>query len=146
MKFEIGNWVHFLVRTFALQSLSGMAVKACLSVIDGTLMPYGVSLSIKFGLTRLPEHFTTVVLSAVTFQFIQVLSSILSRIMFPNTYMMLRKDVKKNWDNHVVSMAHALVIIPLAYSFKLKGSPSLEKDHAFGWDPKIGSIIGISTG
>ena len=52
-------------------------------------------------------------------------------------YMMLRKDVKKNWDSYVVSMAHALVIISLVYSFKLEGSPILEKDHAFGWDPKM---------
>ncbi|KAF8334217.1 TLC domain-containing protein [Cantharellus anzutake] len=117
-----------------------------LSGIDSLLAPCGAYLSSKLGLSRLPEHFTLVVLSALTFHIIQLLSGVFSRVIFPKTYGNLKKNVRSNWDAHVVSMAHAVTIIPLAYSFKMKGSPSLEEDHAFGWDPEIGSIIGISIG
>jgi hypothetical protein len=44
----------------------------------------------------------------------------------------------------VVSMVHALIIIPLA--FRALHVPALEKDRAFGWDDRHGTLAAVACG
>lgn len=44
----------------------------------------------------------------------------------------------------VVSMAHALVIVPLA--FLCLDVPELDQDRAFGYDDRVGHVCAIACG
>ena len=49
-----------------------------------------------------------------------------------------------NRNVHVVSLVHALIIIPL--SLRCLNSPVLDADRAFGWDPRVGTLASIACG
>ena len=88
----------------------------------------------------------TVLLSAVGFQVVESSSKRFSYLLFPRVYNNLKRGTQKSWDVHVVSLVHALLVIPLAIWAKLNQSPALERDKAFGWDPALGDVFAISVG
>lgn len=45
---------------------------------------------------------------------------------------------------HVVSFAHAVVIVPLAWT--CLDLPALTDDKAYGWDPRVGNVAAIASG
>jgi hypothetical protein len=45
---------------------------------------------------------------------------------------------------HVVSTAHTLLIVPLAW--RCLGLSALENDRAFGWDWRVGQAEGVAIG
>ena len=52
--------------------------------------------------------------------------------------------LRSNRNVHVVSLVHALIIIPL--SLRCLNSPVLDADRAFGWDPRVGTLASIACG
>jgi hypothetical protein len=116
------------------------------SRLDSLLEPISQVLATSFGLPHLPAYLGTVLLSAVGFQIVESSSGPISSYLFPRTYSSLQRGARKSWDIHVVSLVHALIIIPLALRAKLNQSPDLEGDKAFGWDPALGDVFGISIG
>ncbi|EJD05690.1 DUF887-domain-containing protein [Fomitiporia mediterranea MF3/22] len=99
-----------------------------------------------FGLSKLPEHADVVAISSLFFLTVhQFIGPRLSKALFPRSYGQLktRRD-RNNWNIRVVSLVHALVIIPLA--FRNVSLPALDADRAFGWDSRQGLLGGIACG
>ncbi|KAI5121026.1 hypothetical protein M0805_005971 [Coniferiporia weirii] len=98
------------------------------------------------GLSKLPEHAPVIVFSALFFWTVHiVVGPTLSKTLFPGAYRRLktRRD-RNNWDIRVVSLLHALIVIPLAYQNLYL--PALDADRAFGWDSREGTLAGIACG
>ncbi|KAH8117182.1 DUF887-domain-containing protein [Phellopilus nigrolimitatus] len=98
------------------------------------------------GLTKLPAHFPILVGSAVFFWAVHIaVAPALSSAFFPGSYGRLKtaRD-RNNWNIRVVSLVHALVIIPLA--LRSLDFPALNADRVFGWDPRVGTLTGIACG
>ncbi|KAG8721114.1 hypothetical protein FRC08_015608 [Ceratobasidium sp. 394] len=106
----------------------------------------GVVIGKRLGLPHLPAHFGTIAFSFGTFTLVYILSAILSPILAPKTYPYLSRRTKHSWNVHAVSMAHAIVIGPMASHrlFTLPGAGSVEK--AFGWEESMGRLHGIAVG
>ncbi|QRV85859.1 TLC domain protein [Ceratobasidium sp. AG-Ba] len=111
-----------------------------------TMDELGVTLGKGLGLPHLPEHFGTIAYSFGTFTLVYILSALLSPMIAPQTYPLLSRKTKHSWNVHAVSMAHAMVIGPMALHrlFVLPKVESLEK--AFGWEESMGRLHGIAVG
>ncbi|KAL5533261.1 hypothetical protein ACEPAF_5037 [Sanghuangporus sanghuang] len=98
------------------------------------------------GITKLPEYAHVIAASSLSFFFIHlVLAPLLSKALFPRSYGQLKSHrSRNNWNIHIVSLIHALTVIPLA--FKSLYLPALDADRAFGWDPQYGTLAGIACG
>ncbi|KAL5490168.1 hypothetical protein ACEPAI_5001 [Sanghuangporus weigelae] len=98
------------------------------------------------GITKLPEYAHVIAASSLSFFFIHlVLAPLLSKALFPRSYGQLKsRRSRNNWNIRIVSLIHALTVIPLA--FKSLYLPALDADRAFGWDPRYGTVGGIACG
>ncbi|EIW84922.1 DUF887-domain-containing protein [Coniophora puteana RWD-64-598 SS2] len=102
-------------------------------------------LAAKSGLQKIPDYADVIVFSTLFFTFVHlVLSPLLSSALFPSSYAKAGKRVQHNWDIHVVSLVHAVVIIVL--SGRCLMIPALDADRAFGWDDQAGYVIAIACG
>ncbi|KAG8717275.1 hypothetical protein FRC09_014524, partial [Ceratobasidium sp. 395] len=111
-----------------------------------TIDELGVILGKRLRLPHLPAHFETVAISFGAFTLVYILSAILSPVLAPKTYPNLSLRTKHSWNVHAVSMAHAVVIGPMALHrlFILPNVGSFEK--AFGWEESMGKLHGIAVG
>lgn len=97
------------------------------------------------GFDRLSGHFDVVILSALFFWSVHCLWSPFVSRAFVKSYSRLSTSrARNNWNVHVVSLAHAITIIPLA--FRCLNSKPLDEDKAFGWDDHAGTVMAISLG
>ncbi|KIY65278.1 DUF887-domain-containing protein [Cylindrobasidium torrendii FP15055 ss-10] len=98
------------------------------------------------GLARLPPYLPVFVNSFAAFTALHLVAAPLgSRLLFPDVYGKMSKRQRNNWCIHVVSMAHCIVVLPLAVGALY--IPELAQDKAFGWsDEKIGVVTAISCG
>lgn len=120
---------------------------AAVSDMEAFFSPISVPLAAALNLPHLPPHFPTIILSALGFAALERASVPISTYLFPRTFPTLNNRTKKSWNVHVVSLAHALVIVPLALKLKLAThTPALDADHAFGWDSQIGDVLAFSIG
>ncbi|TDL25040.1 DUF887-domain-containing protein [Rickenella mellea] len=101
----------------------------------------------ELGLSRLPAYADVVLASALGFWFTHLaLAPFVSRMFVGGTYDRLGRG-RNNWcvaNVHVVSMAHALLVTPLA--FRALSSRALDADRAFGWDDKAGTAMAVACG
>ncbi|GFZ47742.1 hypothetical protein JCM24511_05489 [Saitozyma sp. JCM 24511] len=94
-------------------------------------------------LPLLGPHLPTLVLSAAGFYAVQWGSHRLGR-RWVGRWDGFDTRTKKGWASHVVSMTHALLIIPLA--LQALRSQTLARDPVFGYDPFVGHVLAISSG
>lgn len=45
----------------------------------------------------------------------------------------------------MVSMSHAVVIVPWAFWMVNQNMPAVENDKAFGWDDRLGDLQAVSA-
>jgi len=50
------------------------------------------------------------------------------------------------WHTRVVSMIHAIIVVPLAFKYLTLPGLSEPRERAFGWEERIGSLHGIACG
>ncbi|RUO96146.1 TLC domain-containing protein, partial [Jimgerdemannia flammicorona] len=96
------------------------------------------------GLPALTHHWHILLLSTFACNLIFQFSVALSPILFPKTYPQLKGFKRVNWDIHVVSMAHCIVIILGAVP--MLWDPALSKDKVFGYSPWAGNVFAIACG
>jgi len=109
-------------------------------VLDSVLGPVFDSL----GLHTLTYHWHVLLLSTLACRFIVTASSVICPVLFPKTYPNLAGSKRLNWDIHVVSMVHSLVII--VGSALVLTDNELMKDKVFGYDRKAGNVYAIACG
>ncbi|KAL7748851.1 hypothetical protein RI367_005764 [Sorochytrium milnesiophthora] len=95
-------------------------------------------------LSKLTYHWQTLLGAALTCQGILRLSRRLSPKIAPATYNGLSKTKKLDWDVHVVSMVHSLVIV--YYAWPLMDDPVLSRDRVFGYTHEAGTTYAICCG
>jgi len=97
---------------------------------------------------HLPDHLSTLFLSTAGF-------AVIHHLIAPEFAGFLLGKGKKGWDalssrehvgwqSRVVSLVHALIILPLAA--RCLHLPTLEADRAFGWDPRAGTVFAVTSG
>ncbi|WVR04636.1 hypothetical protein IAU60_001647 [Kwoniella sp. DSM 27419] len=94
-------------------------------------------------LPLLVPHLPTFIASLTFFCGAQYASHTLS----PKVYAKYRdfdQRTKNSWATHVVSMTHAILILPLA--FRCLSSKTLAEDPVFGYDPFVGQVLAFSSG
>lgn len=98
-----------------------------------------------FGLSKLPDHGDVFLLSFVFFTFVHlVLAPTVSRWLFPTVFGKAERKARNNWSIHIVSQLHTLIILPFAYP--CLSLVNLDKDRAFGWDERAGTVQAIACG
>ncbi|KAK0542286.1 hypothetical protein OC846_006682 [Tilletia horrida] len=105
----------------------------------------------KYGVSKLANHLSTVLVSLAFFSSLQILSRIISPIFFPNSYKKLKPITKKSWDVHFVAFWHAVIITPLAAIQWYKVTTGSDKqplriDRTYGYDPEVGHVYAITLG
>ncbi|KAF5389834.1 hypothetical protein D9757_003605 [Collybiopsis confluens] len=107
---------------------------------QNTLGPFVLQL----GLTKLPEHLYTFIVSFCFFLAVHRTFAPLVSEWCSESFRRMGKKGQNNWSMHVVSQVHALVIVPLA--FLALDSQELDRDRAFGWDERIsGKLQAIAS-
>ncbi|KAF8319414.1 DUF887-domain-containing protein, partial [Clavulina sp. PMI_390] len=104
--------------------------------------------SSQLGLPLLPPYFSTILGCALGFQLLEFLSAPISRILFGTRYTTLKKATRRAWEEHVVGLVHALLIIPLAVYTRFY-SPQrsvLENDKAFGFSEDAVPMFCVCVG
>ncbi|EIN07165.1 DUF887-domain-containing protein [Punctularia strigosozonata HHB-11173 SS5] len=105
----------------------------------------GASVASTLGLKHLASHFNTVLISFVAFTAVHLfLAPFFSKRLFPLSFGQAGRRAQNNWSIRVVSLLHALVIIPLA--FRALHVPRLAQDKAFGWDDRHGTLAAVACG
>ncbi|WVQ98062.1 hypothetical protein IAU59_005184 [Kwoniella sp. CBS 9459] len=94
-------------------------------------------------LPLLGPHLPTFFCSTIFFYSVQFASHRLSPRLVQK-YAEFDRRTKVGWATHVVSMVHAILIIPLA--FKCLQSNILSADPVFGYDPFVGHVLAFSSG
>jgi len=100
----------------------------------------------RLGLGRLSRHFDVVIYSYLFFTATQhVIVPAISRRLSPLSYGAIKGRAGRNkWLTRGVSMAHALVVLPLAS--RCLSLKNLGEDRAFGWDGRAGTVQAIAVG
>lgn len=119
-----------------------------LATVDRVVASVGLDIAQKLGLRHLPPHFQTILLSALGFQVLEVVSGPLSARLLGKRYTTLKRSTRHAWSERVVSLAHALVVVPLAAQTKFFSTQRtiLVQDKAFGWTTDAGRLFGFSVG
>ncbi|QRW27652.1 TLC domain protein [Rhizoctonia solani] len=113
-----------------------------MSVLD----EIGAILGRQLNLPHLPAHFQTIAYSFGAFSITYIVSALASPVIAPRTYPKLPRRTKHSWNVHAVSMAHAMVIGPMA-AHRLWTLPEAESfEKAFGWNESMGLLHGIAVG
>ncbi|EUC61665.1 TLC domain protein [Rhizoctonia solani AG-3 Rhs1AP] len=111
-----------------------------------TLDELGNVIGKQLGLPHLPGHFQTIVYSFGIFTVVYLVSALTSPFVAPKTYPKLSRRTKHSWNVHTVSMAHAVVIGPMA-AHRLLTLPEVGSfEKAFGWNESMGLLHGIAVG
>ncbi|KAF8590090.1 DUF887-domain-containing protein [Ramaria rubella] len=112
--------------------------------LNALLTPVSLPLSHYLGLPRLPAHFSTILLSFLTFHFIQWTSPIFFKWWSPEHYGKASKRVKQGWAVRACSMVHAVIVVVLAY--RCVSLPELDKDKVWGTHPLEGEMEAFACG
>ncbi|WWC86889.1 uncharacterized protein L201_001768 [Kwoniella dendrophila CBS 6074] len=94
-------------------------------------------------LPLLGPHLPTLALSTIFFYGVQYASHTISPKLV-GKYSEFDKRTRIGWATHVVSMVHAIIVIPLA--FKCLSSSILKADPIFGYDSWAGHVFAFSSG
>ncbi|KAI0039898.1 DUF887-domain-containing protein [Auriscalpium vulgare] len=97
-------------------------------------------------LPHLPPHLPTLLLSVLAFAVLQAFGTplLVRASLGAGKWATLSRRSRGAWGSHTVSMAHALVILPLALA--QMDSAALEHERVFGWDDSAGALFAISSG
>ncbi|KAH7341079.1 DUF887-domain-containing protein [Rhizoctonia solani] len=100
----------------------------------------------QLSLPHLPGHFQTIAYSFGAFTTVYLVSALTSPLIAPETYPKLSRRTKHSWNVHAVSMAHAMVVGPMA-AHRLLTLPNVGNfEKAFGWNESMGLLHGIAVG
>ncbi|KIJ35751.1 hypothetical protein M422DRAFT_782436 [Sphaerobolus stellatus SS14] len=105
---------------------------------------FSLPIAHQFSLTRLPEHFPTLVGAFVFFQLLEWTAPVFLRRLSPIHFGQANARTQLNWSIRVVSTVHALVIIAMAVA--CMNSPELEKDKAFAFNERVGRMTAVACG
>ncbi|KAK8847411.1 hypothetical protein IAR55_005269 [Kwoniella newhampshirensis] len=94
-------------------------------------------------LPLLGPHLPTFILSTAGWFLVRHLSHRLSP-KWVGKYAEFDDRTRRGWATHVVSMVHALTVIPLA--IRCLSSTTLKQDPLFGYDPFVGHVLAFSSG
>ncbi|EPX72656.1 DUF887 family protein [Schizosaccharomyces octosporus yFS286] len=97
----------------------------------------------KLGLYKLPRHIHVVILSALFYQFINLLSPWISNKLSRH-YKHLSRRTKLNWDSHVVSSVQSVLLISLGYLILREVNNF--NDKLFGYSVYAGDIYALADG
>ncbi|KAH8106883.1 DUF887-domain-containing protein [Cristinia sonorae] len=113
---------------------------------DAFLRALAQPLASKFGLQYLPDHFPTLVYTALLYTVLHVIiAPWLSPIVAPVSYAKLKgRRGRNNWHIHLVSLVNSVALSWL--SWKSLHHPDLENDKAFGWHESIGTLDAVAVG
>ncbi|KAG2157463.1 TLC domain-containing protein [Suillus clintonianus] len=99
----------------------------------------------KLGIGKISDFADVILLSFVFFSTVHnSLAPAVSGVLFPVSYGKAGKRARNNWDIHVTSLVHAIIIIFLAG--RCLNLSSLDQNRAFGWHEDAGFVIAIATG
>jgi len=102
-------------------------------------------LATTYGLRALPDFADIVVVAWLFFTTVHIsLSPVVSKVLFPVSYGKANATTQRNWDAHVVSLVHALVVVALA--LRCLDEKSLDEDRAFGSHRDAGFLTAIAIG
>lgn len=104
------------------------------------LQPYADAVELPY----LPTHVPTILRSLIFFCSLQVLSSGLFSVLLPRAMRRLSPKARAQWDVHVVSFVHSVVIGPLALYFWYYGVDNVHR--VLGYDYTVGQIYAASLG
>lgn len=94
-------------------------------------------------LSALPDHISTILISAATWQILMSVSQFISWNKF-SSYRSLSAAKRHQWDIRMVSFAHAILSCSLA--FQVLDLPELKSDPLFGYSWYAGQVFAISVG
>jgi hypothetical protein len=103
------------------------------------------SLGTAVGLTKLSPHGPMILFSAFFWQFILWQSPRISFHLAPRSYLQLSPGKRLDWDAHVVSTLHAILILSLSLPILLT-DVRLHSDRVFGYSPAAGVTLAIACG
>lgn len=109
----------------------------------------------KLGIPAAALHIPTVLISLTTWVLLQYASSVISPKLFPKIFAKFNKRTRVNWDIHVVSFVHAVIVTPAAALvwWRIQQQGGLQaKDHPLsidrlrGYDYDAGQVYAIALG
>ncbi|KAI0819028.1 DUF887-domain-containing protein [Irpex lacteus] len=111
-----------------------MGLGAAMNALNSFLSKAVAPIAMPLGLEHLPRNFPWIAYSALGFTFVHlVVAPYGSRWIAPVSYGKLQgKRARNNWDIHVVSLVHALIIVTLAS--RSLNQPGLVADPTYGFD------------
>jgi hypothetical protein len=116
------------------------------ALVGRKMLPVTLFIADKLGLPKFVEHAATFYLSFVCFAISQPFSAYASRLLFPTIYPTLSKRTRYSWTTHMVSMFHALTVIPWAFYLVRDPVPALDNDKAFGYDDGFATLHAVTCG
>ncbi|KAI0341629.1 DUF887-domain-containing protein [Trametopsis cervina] len=123
-----------------------MGAGAAIHALNSFLSRLAGPVARPLGLEQLPKNFPWIAYSALGFTLVHVvLAPAVSQWVAPVSYAKLQgRRAKNNWDIHVVSLVHALIIIVLAS--RALFLPALLADPIHGWDDAAELANAIAAG
>ncbi|KAJ1675928.1 hypothetical protein EV182_000315 [Spiromyces aspiralis] len=106
--------------------------------------PTGQALFDSLGLTQLSRFWPYILLSALFFHVLSILSDPLSHLIFGAAYAKLPKHKRHSWGIRVASHAHA--IFTILASIPIFNSPPLVEDRVFGYTDYASMVYSVVCG
>ncbi|CEH17340.1 uncharacterized conserved protein [Ceraceosorus bombacis] len=118
------------------------------------LAEWATPYAIQAGLPLLPAHLSTIIRSLALWTTLQLLSSLVSPYIFPDTYPKLKRSTRISWDVHFVALVHAAIITPLCGKVwwdvyqqgGLNGTHPLALRRVYGYTFEAGQVYAIAIG
>lgn len=105
-----------------------------------SLRPYADAADLPY----LPDHLPTAIRALIACFALQALSAGISPKLLPRTFANMSRRTRAQWDIHVVSFTHAIIISPLAIYFYL--ADGKEIDPVVGYDFSLAQLYSVCLG
>lgn len=113
--------------------------------VDDLFRPLSLQIAKTFNLPKFLNHAPVFYISLAAYTVVFLTAPYFSRLLFPKAYSTVSKRHTYGWRVHMVSMSHAVVIVPWAFWMVNQNMPAVENDKAFGWDDRLGDLQAVSA-
>lgn len=113
--------------------------------VDKLVRPLSLQIAKIFDLPKFTPHAPVFFISLAAYTLVFVAAPHFSKLLFPKAYPTVSKRHIYGWKVHMVSMSHAIVILPWALYLVNQSMPAVENDKAFGWDDRLGDLQAVSA-
>lgn len=120
-------------------------MSAVRDLVDKLVRPLALQIAKIFDLPKFTPHAPVFFISLAAYTLVFLTAPHFSRLLFPKAYPTVSKRHIYGWKVHMVSMSHALVILPWALALVNTSMPAVENDKAFGWDERLGDLQAVSA-